>query len=142
MSYNSYKGYKGEKEVAEFLTNTFKEFGYKFVRVGGTERNKKFLAGDVVLDYNTDPDNICVLRPYFIEVKKHSKPEVFSFATKAKDDAKSWNKLGYILFIIKSPKGEYTKPQKIVVMEWDTFGQIIKDLQWYANKYQQPSKSE
>lgn len=134
MSYNTYKGYKGEIEVAEFLNKVFKEFGYKFVRVGGTEKNKKFLAGDVVLDYRTDPQEICVLRPYYIEVKKHSRPEVFNAAQKAKDDAESWNKLGYILFITKSPKGEYVKPQRIVVMEWETFGQIIKDFQCYAKQ--------
>lgn len=134
MSYNSYKGYKGEKEVAEFLSHTLKDFGYKFVRIGGTEKNKKFLAGDVVLDYRTDPENRCVLRPYYLEVKKQSRPDIFNSAQKAKDDAEAWNKLGYILFIIKSPKGEYVRPQKLVVMEWETFGQIIKDLQFYEEQ--------
>jgi len=70
MSYASQKGYKGEREVAEFLTNVFKQWGFKFMRIGGTEKNKKIFAGDVVLDYRTDKEQNCVLRDYYIEVKK------------------------------------------------------------------------
>lgn len=130
MSYASQKGYKGEREVAEFLTNVFKQWGFKFMRIGGTEKNKKIFAGDVVLDYRTDKEQNCVLRDYYIEVKKQGKPNVFADYEKAKDDAEYWNKKGAIMFVIKSEKGKFDN-KKIVVLDWEIFAQLIKDLQYY-----------
>jgi len=132
MSYETAKGSSGEREVAEFLTNLFKDFGFKFVRVGGAEKNKKILAGDVVLDYRTDPNRICVLRNYYLEVKKQARPNIWADARKAQDDAEWWGKRGYILFSIKSAKGEHINQynaEKLITMSWQTFSNLIKDLQ-------------
>jgi hypothetical protein len=143
MSYASKKGWQGQNEVKDFLESIFKEFGFKFYNVTGSEKNKKVMAGDVVLDFKSDPDNLCLLEPYFLEAKKQGQPQVFQCYSKAQDDAISWGKRGSILFAIKQKKGTLGpgSSEKIVVMSWKIFNDLIKELQSYRHEQFTKDKS-
>jgi hypothetical protein len=133
MAYSNQKGWQGQEEVKIFLEKIFKDFGIQFFNVSGSEKKKKVMAGDVVKNDKTDPMNKCVLAPYFIEVKKQASPNIFKCAEKAKDDAESWGKNDFILFVNKQKRGELGRNagQKLVVMSWKTFGDIIAELQGF-----------
>lgn len=129
MSYSSQKGYRSEVEVAHRLTMLHKDVGgQKFVRIGNPEKQKKILAGDVVLMPNSDPNNLSFLQRYFLEVKAHAKPEVISIFQKAEDDAGYSGKWGSISYIIRQAKGD-KRDVELVVMSPETFFRIAKKLQ-------------
>lgn len=127
MSYSTSKGGDGERECSEFLNEVFKEFGFKFFRVGGAERWKRTLAGDVVLDAKTDPNGLCVLKPYYIEVKKRENLQVFNSLAKAEDDAEHWGKFGAIGYFIKQGRGH--QGERIIAMGLKTFERLMSELQ-------------
>jgi hypothetical protein len=129
MSYSTKKGYDAEKEIEQFLNSIFEPFGIKWARVGGTERNKKVLAGDVAIVRGREKQ--CVLGNYLIEVKRHARLDLWSFVEKARDDAKWWNKKSYILFAEQQARGEKVGFRKVVIMDYDTFGDIVRELQGY-----------
>ena len=133
MSYASAKGRKGQYEVRDFLDNLFKEFGFNFISISGSEKNKKIMAGDVLLNTKSDPYFQCLLGDYFLEVKNQAQPNIFADLAKAQDDSYSWGKRGPILFAIKQKRGQFgpNASQKVVVMSWKVFAFIIKELQGY-----------
>jgi hypothetical protein len=140
MSYSSSKGYDGEVQVADFLSKTFAYSNYQFMRVGGPERAKKVFAGDVVINPSTSKDRGegCILKDYFIEVKKQGHINFWADTDKARDDAKWAGKRGYILFAILSERGVHTgvAPKRLVAMDWSTFASIIEELQGYRDAEQ------
>ncbi len=141
MGYSNKKGWIGQEEVKTFLENVFSQQGFKFFNVNGSERSKKVLAGDVIIDRKSDKNDECVLNKYFIEVKKMASPSVFSIIDKATDDARWWGLRDYIAFISRSPRGEVTtKKDRIVVMSWDTFKSLMEQLQGYESEQSSKSK--
>ena len=137
MSYATQKGYHGEVEVADFLSKTFSYSGFQFMRVGGPERAKRVFAGDVVLNPKTSKDHGdgCILKDYFIEVKRQGHINFWGDTDKARDDAKWHGKRGYILFALLHSKGEHAA-KKLVAMDWSVFASIMEELQGYRDAEQ------
>jgi len=135
MSYASAKGYGGEKEVEEFLDSIFRQFGIEWMRVGGVEKKKRVFPGDVVIDPRRSKNGEnCVLRGYLIESKKQASVHLWRDADKARDDA-AWHGLGkYILFAQLQAKGEKVRGRKLAVMDWDTLGSLLTEIQGYRNE--------
>jgi hypothetical protein len=131
MSYASKKGYEGQYELRDLLNDALEEFGYRFASIGGTERSKKLLAGDVVLLKASDPHNQCLLNDYYLEAKKHASGNVFESLMKAEDDSRYWSKLGAILYFARQAAGK--KGERLIAMSPTTFVRIIKHLQGYIN---------
>ena len=132
MSYATKKGYDGEVELAEFLTDIFSQQGFEWFRVGGVERNKQTLAGDVCLKDSTDPDRECVLRDYLFDAKKQAQPHIWNALEKAEDDAETWGRWGAILYIIKQAKG--SRGDRLVAMRPETFERLIRELQGWRSQ--------
>lgn len=133
MSYASEKGANGEREAAGYFSDVFAPQGYKFVRIGGAERNKKFLHGDVVLDHRTDKDSRCFLRDYFIEVKKRERVDPYEVLEEAEKHSRELGKGGEVLYLIRQGKGE-KRDGTIVVMSPKTFKFIARHLQGYIEE--------
>lgn len=133
MSYNNQKGWSGETEFAKFLTDTSKQFGHKYVRIGNTERGKKFLHGDVVLDPRTNKNKNAFLQDYFLEAKFMAHPDVFKIIAEHEAKAKEYGKIGTIAYIIKQEKGS-KRVGTIIAMTPDTFSKIIKELQGFREE--------
>lgn len=136
MAYANRKGYEGEKETEAFLNSFLSPLGFKFMRVGGTERNKRVFAGDVVLNPRaTSSKTPCVLSDYFLEVKKRGTIDIWGTTDKAREDAEWWGKRGYILFATLQRKGEVGKGgKKLVVMDQSTFERLVRELQGFLNE--------
>jgi hypothetical protein len=130
MAYANAKGATGEREFAEFLTLKSKPFGHKYVRIGNTERGKKFLHGDVVLDPRSDPKKTAFLSDYFLESKFMAHPNVFEIIQEHEVKAREYGKTGVIAYIIKQEKGS-KRDGTIIAMTPETFGRLIQDLQGY-----------
>ena len=78
MKINPYrKGYRGEKELEATLRKYFPNYLIK--RIGGTEKSRAFLTGDVF-----SPDGI--LKRFHWENKNRERLNVFKAYCKAKDD--------------------------------------------------------
>lgn len=128
MSYATKKGYDGEKEVERLLTGALDPFGFVFMRMGGTERNKKIIGGDVALNVIESGKKgrlagDCVISPYYLEVKKRASINIPMVLEKAERDAALWGKRGAIVFCIFQPKGKRGK--RSVVCSFEVFKEII-----------------
>ena len=133
MSYASRKGYDGEVEMASYLNQVFSPFKFRFVRIGGIERNKKMLVGDVVLDHRTDPKELCFLRQYFLEAKKRSTIDLWRVIEETEKKAKLLNKWGTIVYATKQGRGS-KREGTIIAMTKETFARIAKELQSYRTE--------
>lgn len=129
MSYNTDKGKHEEWEISNFLNEIFSRFGYEFKRIGGAEKMKSTIAGDVALIKKKDTN--CVLDGIYLEVKKQASPNIWKDFGKAEQDAMRWGKASPILFTCKQAKGE--KGKRLVVMNQQTFQKIIYELQSYRD---------
>lgn len=139
MSYATHKGYLGEKELESYLTDLFREFGYEFMRVGGVEKQKKVFGGDVVINPRTSKGRgeDCVLQNILLENKRQANIRIWEDAAKARDDARWHGKHGFILFCQLQPKGEKINGRKLAVMDWETLGRLLRELQGFREEYAQ-----
>lgn len=133
MSYASKKGYDGEVETAKYYTDVFKEWGYIFKNVGGAEKNKKLSNGDVIIRPGTDPNNICFLKDYFLECKKRARISIWDVMEEAEGNAKTYNKVGAIAYVIQQGSG-HKRDGELVVMTKETFRRLAIELQGFRNE--------
>ena len=132
MSYSTRKGYDGEVEFAEFLTDAMRPYGINFLRIGGTERGKKTLVGDVIVDKRTDPDGNCFLDKYFLESKRHASPVISNILEEAEANARMYGKASSICYITKQKAGS-KRDWTLIAMTPSTFARIATELQGYRN---------
>jgi len=135
MGYVNYKGWEGETEFAKYLTDCFKGFKYKLVRIGGQEKNKKLLTGDVILDFRTDKKGKCLLKDYFLEAKKHADPNLFAIMKEAEKNASMYGKRGAIVYVVKQGKG-FHRDGELIAMSSNAFKRLIVELQGFINEQQ------
>ena len=133
MAYANAKGSDGEREFAGFLTSVLASYGFKFVRIGNTEKGKKLLHGDVILDYRTDPKELCFLRNYFLEAKKRGTLNLFEIMQEAENNADTYNFHGAIVYAVRQRKGKRSgragNSEKLIVMRPETFGRMLQEIQ-------------
>lgn len=127
MAYANRKGKKAEIESAKFYS---KITGFKVVRVGNVEKNKKIMHGDNVVI--NDPDRKCVLSDYFLETKCREKINIFEILEEAESNARTYGKYGSIIYAVKQKKGNWREGTAIIMTK-ETFGRIIQELQGYRN---------
>lgn len=132
MSYASEKGAAGEREFASFLNNVFHDHGFSFMRIGGTERNKKVLHGDVVLDTRTDKNGFCVLKHYFLEAKKRKTINLWDVLEQTEKKADELYKHGSIIYAIRQGEGK-KRDGVVIAMTPKTFKSIMQDYQAYRS---------
>ncbi len=132
----------GEIETASFLNERLGNLGFEFIRVGGVEKTKKIFAGDIIVSPRSKKDaRECVLFPYFLESKKRATVNFWELSDKARDDADSSGKRGYIMFVQKQAKGEKVRDRKLVVMDWHTLAALLVEIQGYRNEEKHGIKS-
>lgn len=85
-------GYYGEVAVAEKMNRAFP--GHHFVRIGGTEKRKRSMGGDVLCLQSNRPGkprctwgSDCPLRRLYVDVKYRKSVSVPSWWAKVVDDA-------------------------------------------------------
>lgn len=119
-------------EAAGYFSDIFSAQGFKFVRIGGPERQKKMLHGDIVLDLRTDDKKKCFVYPYFIEVKKRAKMDAFTVLEEAEQHAEETGKWGSILYLIRQSSGS-KRDGVMIAMTPHTFRKVAQHLQGYIN---------
>lgn len=130
MSYSGSKGAGGEREWAEFLSVTFKEFGHRFIRIGNTEKNKKLSNGDVIVDPRAPKGRGNVLHDYFLEVKTRARMDPFAHLEEAESNARTYGKAGGILYMVRQEAG-HKRTGEMVAMSRRTFARLVRELQGY-----------
>lgn len=133
MSYANKKGATGEREAAEFFNEVFKEWGHQFMRIGGQEKNKKMLHGDIIVDRSTDKEEKNMFGKYFLEVKTRAAMNIWDVVQEAKDNASTYGKHGSIVYATKQGKG-HKREGTIIAMTKDTFQRICRELQGYRSE--------
>lgn len=83
------KGRAFEEEKAREITQYFKDFGCKFIRIGGIEKHKITRLGDIGGRdcWKCGHQDYCPLREYFWELEFRDNPQVLRKWKKAMDDA-------------------------------------------------------
>lgn len=114
MSYASKKGWQYEHDIAKMLCKLFPNI--KFVNVGGSEKTRKVLQGDVaviVKDMNSTMEN--VWHNLFIECKCQAHPCIKTITDKTEKDSKLYGKWGYVCFIKKQQQGHKATEELVVL---------------------------
>ena len=125
--YRKQKGANFERFIAQELTELFKEWGFKFYRSPSQERWKT-RSGDVNLLERTDPEGICIMRRYHLEVEHKKNPRYLQKLEKAIDDG---NRAGREAAIYIGKKTGY---EPFVMMSWKDFKKILLELQGFIKE--------
>jgi hypothetical protein len=114
MSYRSKKGWQYEHETAKMLCALFPDI--RFVNVGGAEKTRKVLQGDVAViakDECSTMEN--VWKNLFIECKCQANPCLKSILEKAKNDAEIYGKWGCVCFVKKQKQGHKATSEIVIL---------------------------
>lgn len=113
MSYASKKGSDYERQVAKLLCSLYPDI--KFVNVGGAEKTRKVLQGDVAV-IAKDKDNTMesMWRNIFIECKCQANPHIKGIVENAKKNAQLYGKYGFVCFIKKQRQGHHADNEVVI----------------------------
>jgi len=118
------KGYRGERELVETLKRYFPRYRNKIKRIGGTEKSRALLTGDVFCPCG-------VLSRFHFENKQREKLNIFKTVKKTTDDAQ-----GRIPVI----RWSKSRQQPLIILREKDFLNILAELDGYINERNTDSK--